>query len=115
MQREKNDMIAQDLAALQRQMNSMTPRVALLAKKTSTRNADKKTFDFNTVADNVKKENGGLSTEELENCLNERNEELDELREQFELLDAENDQLREQNAELQHDLDEAEACLDEYE
>ena len=30
----------------------MTPRMALLAKK-SARNADKKTFDFNTVAENV--------------------------------------------------------------
>ena len=61
-------------------MNSMTPRMALLTKK-SARNADKKTFDFNTVAENVNEENGGLNNEELEKCLNERNEELDDLRE----------------------------------
>ena len=58
----------------------MTPRMALLTKK-SARNADKKTFDFNTVAENVNEENGGLNNEELEKCLNERNEELDDLRE----------------------------------
>ena len=61
-------------------MNSMTPRIALLTKK-SARNADKKTFDFSSEAENVKKESGGLNNEELEKCLNERNEELDELRE----------------------------------
>ena len=60
----------------------MTPRVALLTKK-SARNADKKTFDFNTEAEaeNVNKESGGLNNEELEQCLNERNEELDDLKE----------------------------------
>ena len=108
-------MLTQDFDTLKRQMSSMTPRMALLAKKTSTRNADKKSFDFNTAVENMKKENSGLSAEELENCLNERNEELDELREQFELLEAENEKLIEENEEMQHDLDEAEVCLDEYE
>ena len=61
-------------------MNSMTPRMVLLTKK-SARNIDKKTFDFSSEAEDVKKESRGLNNEELEKCLNERNEELDELRE----------------------------------
>ena len=46
MQREKNDMLAQELDSVRRQMQTMTPRVALIAKKSS-RNSEKKAFDFN--------------------------------------------------------------------
>ena len=99
MQREKNDMMAQELDNMKRNMLAMTPRAAMLARRASTRNDEKKTFDF-TPKESVKNDDGALDTKELEKLLLERTEELDELKEAFEALDAENNELRQQTAEM---------------
>ena len=99
MQREKNDMMGQELDNMKRNMLAMTPRAAMLAQRASARNAEKKSFDF-TPKENVKNDDGALNTKELEKLLLERTEELDELKEAFEALDAENNELRQQNVEM---------------
>ena len=91
-------------------MLKMTPRRATQAKekKESPSNPERKVFDFSNKAEEAKKEdNGGLSAEELEKLLLERTDELDELKEKFEAIDAENDELRADIAEMQEQLDEA--------
>ena len=97
MQREKNDMMGQELDNMKRNMLAMTPRAAMLAQRASARNAEKKSFDF-TPKD--VKNDGALDTKELEKLILERTEELDELKEAFEALDAENNELRQQNVEM---------------
>ena len=91
-------MMAQELDNMKRNMLAMTPRAAMLSRRASARNTDKKTFDF-TPKEN-KKDDGALDTKELEKLLLERTEELDELKEAFEALDAENNELRQQNVEM---------------
>lgn len=98
MQREKNDMMGQELDNMKRNMLAMTPRAAMLAQRASARNAEKKSFDF--TPKDVKKDDGALDTKELEKLILERTEELDELKEAFEALDAENNELRQQNVEM---------------
>ena len=56
-------------------------------------------FDLGQRVNEHDKE-GGLNAQELERLLNERIDELDELKEKFEELDRENEDLRAQNTEI---------------
>lgn len=56
-------------------------------------------FDLGQRVNEHDKE-GGLDAQELERLLNERIDELDELKEKFEELDRENEDLRAQNTEI---------------
>ena len=71
-------------------MSNLTPRRAFPPKdrKASPSNPERKVFEFgNKAEEETKKEDGGLSAEELEKILLERTDELDELKEHYEKLD----------------------------
>ena len=83
-------MIRQELDEYKKQMSSLTPRRAFppKEKKASPSNPERKVFDFgNKAEEENKREDGGLSAEELEKILLERTDELDELKEHYEKLD----------------------------
>ena len=73
----------------------MTPRnkVSQKENKQSEENTESKVLDFGERANEQDKE-AGLDAQELERLLNERIDELDELKEKFEELDRENEDLR---------------------
>ena len=105
-------MILQELESYKRQMSKMTPRVIQAKeKKESPSNPQQKVFVFSNKEQEKKEvDNGGLSAEELEKLLLDRTDELDELKEQYETLEAENDELKAQNEE---DMEYAQKIIDE--
>ena len=83
-------MIRKELDEHKKQMSNLTPRRAFppKEKKASPSNPERKVFEFgNKAEEETKKEDGGLSAEELEKILLERTDELDELKEHYEKLD----------------------------